>query len=203
MLTTAILILIPLTALAENEWKKSNSLNGVEVFRRKVDGYILDEVKVLYTINASLENCYKILKDVNNHCQWIAGISRSEIVKKINDSNQIVYYRLNLPFPLSDRYAITKLHHQVDWNNGIISTSIINIPSSERDDDSLEFKPDDLPEVKRAYYHFTLKQINTNQTNVMFIAHGDLELPGHLINKLIFLQPYLTMKKLGKLSEKL
>ena len=187
---------------AENEWKKLKTVNGVEIIHRDVEGSSLDEIKAFYTINAPIENVFSLVKNGNVHKRWIAITSESSVFKTIDDEHQIVYYELNLPFPLSKRYLVTKLENYANWETGETITTIKSIDPEECKKCPEDIFRKDMPRAKELNYTVTLNRLNSDQTKVTFQAHGELgiDFPDFIKKQLICVQPYLTMKKLAKQS---
>jgi ribosome-associated toxin RatA of RatAB toxin-antitoxin module len=64
-------------------------------------------------IHASPEEVWKIIVDVERYHEYMPRLVKSVITKK-NADHYLFYYKIDMPWPLSDHWCVTKNWHEVD-----------------------------------------------------------------------------------------
>lgn len=115
LLHTAITIwIVTISAFVrgQSEWQLVKDNQGIQVFVRTNDTTKYKEFKAQMEIPAHLEEVLNVIWDGDHLYQWHYQTTESKLIKKINNTQQIVYMRNDLPWPLQDRevYTLMKLY---------------------------------------------------------------------------------------------
>jgi hypothetical protein len=98
---------IEVASQKSNEWKLSRYEKGVKIHLRDGKNGGGKEVLGITTIQASLSALVFIVKDSENHYQWIYANKNAKLLKAINNFEWIYYNESKAPWPVSNRDLIT------------------------------------------------------------------------------------------------
>lgn len=189
-----LLLLLPITGIAQDTWKHKKSEDGIEVYYRKSDTSKVNELKVETTIDASIISVVAALRDIPAYTEWVMNCSLAKKLEAHSMVETCYYSQVDFPWPLSDRDFIAK--------NNLFQDSATKIVYSE-----LKGVPDYLPEKKNfvriQHLKITWKitPLTPNKVKVDYHFQSDPggHLPGWLINMAIDKGPVSSIKKLKKL----
>lgn len=92
---------------AQSEWQLVKDNQGIQVFVRTNDTTKFNEFKAQMEVEAHPDEVLNIIWDGKHLYQWHYQTSESKLIKRINTTQQIVYMRNDMPWPLQDRDVIT------------------------------------------------------------------------------------------------
>ncbi|CAN0442610.1 unnamed protein product, partial [Discosporangium mesarthrocarpum] len=110
-------LLMPLssTVFAQDDWELKRDEQGVRVFSREVADARFDEIRVETVVrNSSLDAVVAVLRDTPSNPEWVAYCEDAYVVEKISPTESVVYTRTDLPFPLRDRWVVSRSQWQQD-----------------------------------------------------------------------------------------
>lgn len=110
-------LLMPLssTVFAQNDWELKRDEQGVRVFSREVADARFDEIRVETVVrNSSLDAVVAVLRDTPSNPEWVAHCEDAYVIEQISPTESIVYTRTDLPFPLRDRWVVSRSQWQQD-----------------------------------------------------------------------------------------
>ncbi|MBU2525814.1 MAG: hypothetical protein KKC03_04350 [Bacteroidetes bacterium] len=94
---------------AQSEWKLIKDNEDIKVYVRTNDTTSYKEYRAITIVPTHIEEVYFFLMDANNLHKWHYQTSESRVLKKINDSEQLVYMKNDMPWPLQDRDVVTRM----------------------------------------------------------------------------------------------
>ncbi|MEO6443481.1 MAG: START domain-containing protein [Chitinophagales bacterium] len=99
------LFLLPVfTCFAQTgAWKLAKDQNGIKVYTRHVDGYVVDELKAELNVKAPMNAVVAVITDATRYSDWIYSCTESSILLKVSETEQYQYQVNDLPYPFSDR----------------------------------------------------------------------------------------------------
>jgi hypothetical protein len=169
------------------DWKLEKNSEGIKVYTRSNEGSEVLEFKATATINASRMSLAKIIANVAGYPNWFPNCSSAQLVEVISSTQRKYYYKLDLPWPASDRDAVMLL--SVDVNNGA-GITILNFTKSTG-------KPEvsGVIRMPAADGFWKLKTISESKTELeyQFLADPGGSLPTWIINMFIVDGPFDTL----------
>lgn len=168
-------------------WEKVSESDGIET---KIGTDSHTEFPIFestVTIPSNIHLVYEKLMDHNNLKSLVYGVSDSKRLED-QDDRTIVYYQLDLPWPVRDKYAITeefayKSERRID----------ILIKSIEH-----EYKPaDNLSKIDMLLTNWELYQLGDNSTKVVYRSTADpMGIPNWIVKLFLSTSPKETLKNL-------
>lgn len=174
------------------EWDKVSESDGVltKIGTDQKTGFPIFESVV--TINTDKESVHKQLTDYDNLKNIVYAVSES---KKIADKEDgvVVFYQFDLPWPVSDKYAITKEYSE-------FSESQINIYVKST---SSDYRPSrDLSKIDLVTTNWILDELDDETTRVTYRSTADpMGIPNWVVKLFLSTSPRETLKRLREESE--
>lgn len=117
-LTFLIVLFVPVMICAETlTAEQIGKLDNDEIlvkFRRLKDARA-GLGKSAGVVHASPEEVWKIIVDVERYHEYMPRLVKSVVTERKADS-YLFYYKIDMPWPLSDHWCITKNWHEIDEN---------------------------------------------------------------------------------------
>lgn len=100
--------------VAHNEWIKvrEDRIHNMTAWYKIEDGKRVRSFKVEAVLDSSYEDVAKTMLDLENTKRWFWECLDSKLLKKISDTEYMVYLKINAPQPLPDRDDI--LHVKIE-----------------------------------------------------------------------------------------
>ena len=95
--------------IAEDGWEFEKSKYEVDVYGKMVEGYDVKAFKVTGLIEASVEEVYKVVMDIEGYEEWYPNCKVGEVLEQPSDSIQYRRVEFGLPWPFDNRDAVNKL----------------------------------------------------------------------------------------------
>ncbi|KJY82147.1 hypothetical protein TW81_14990 [Vibrio galatheae] len=158
-------------------WKFESDENGITIYSREhSDGLV--EIRARMFAPTSYNAFLALLEDTENVPNWIDNVSHSRVIRKISESENIVYTQFSAPWPAKDRDMVTYSRYKIDDIGFTL--------------DIQDAPPASLPEqegyirITAVKATWTLQKLNTGNTLIEYIAYADPggALPDWLANKL-------------------
>ncbi len=202
--TIVIAVMLAVAAVSLNaeagKWKLALNKNGIKVYTRPAKGCPLDEFMGVTVINAPIETCVRVLRDVDSQPRWMGDCLEAKLLKRISKDHLIAYNVIDVPWPLSNRDL------QID------TRFITNLPKGIVTVKMAAYVPAIQPVTKK-YVRITdmkatciMKKINDNKTRVTYINRVNpmAPIPDSVANMFAKKNPYKTllgMRKMVKLPK--
>jgi hypothetical protein len=102
---------IPAEAEVKKEfgWEKFDHHQGVDIYRKHVEGVTIPAFKAIGEIEAPIRKLVSLIYETKYHLQWMAKVKHSETVQEITPHEKLEYLVLGAPWPVKDRDAIVKI----------------------------------------------------------------------------------------------
>jgi len=118
------------------EWKPVKTCDNIKAYVQRVPGSELKRVKVETVFETSLGELVAIIKDAENHKNWVFFNESAEILEETNDCNWIYYGVTDTPWPVTSRDVVTQVslsQNKIDYSVIITSIAIPNFLPEEED----------------------------------------------------------------------
>jgi len=126
------LFLLLSISLIGQDWKLSKDKNGIKVYTRIKAGSKLKEFKAETNIKGPVESLVKELGNVDNHKNWMKDVDLSNKLKETTDGF-ISFYKLNMPWPTTDRDMVLRVKEVVLPNGAGLDISSATAEKSEEE----------------------------------------------------------------------
>ena len=178
----------------ETGWALSRKSNGVNIYMRRNSNSPVKEVMGKMTVKSSLAALVYIVKDSENHYQWIYANKQARMLKTINNFEWIYYNESQAPWPVSNRDIITHAKMRQDSSSLKIVIDSKGIPKYMPEKEGLVR----IPRLNTSW-EFTPKK--NGMVDVRFELEIDLggNIPPWLVNVSIDKGPMNTLQNMSKL----
>ncbi len=190
------LLLIAITLSASynfgvaQEWELAKEEDQVLAYSKVRTGGI-KEVKVVTTVDATIDKVIKFITDYDNPKEWKHSTRSSKIVEKRSDENFKVYFVIATPWPLKDRdfYADVSVKHS-DTNS---ECEIVFIPDTKQEKQGNKVRMTDFDT------RWILSEKQNGKVDVELYSYGDpVGVPISFVNMFIVDTPFKTVKNLKR-----
>ena len=117
---TAVLLLLLLFTVQEEEWKLAKDKNGIKVFTRKSASSALKDSKVEGEINATPEEIAGVLMDFPSYVEWVPTCIASETLKQVNENEVYYYSEYKAPWPVANRDLVILCKKEIGEDGSIV-----------------------------------------------------------------------------------
>jgi len=197
ILPLALFSIIPGLCLTEYPWRQEFTRDGITVSTRDNDLSSFREFRAEGLVNASMEECQKILVDVNNVASWQPNCAGSWLLSVENNGTVMISYNLtDAPWPASDRDVITQ---------SVVTTTKESITHSITAVDRPDLVPLRKGTVRIKKLEASWKLVRAgNATMVTFQARVDPGgmAPAWIVNMFGTQNPYKTLVALRRMVRK-
>lgn len=187
---------IPASALAnEIPWKLEREEQGIALYTGTVGDSPFVAVKAVAQIDAPIEKVAQLLGDGNSCSPWRAMCKSSRVLKKVSDSENLIYLVLDLPWPATDRDLVVRSVANVDRQ---AKTLHVTLESA-----SAEHPIQDYVRAESSG-EYALKVVGDARSEFTYIQHTDIggDLSPDLINPQVISSTFDDVKRLQELAEK-
>lgn len=174
-------------------WKLVKSEENISAYVCKLPDSPLKKVKVETTVNATLSQIVSIIRDADNHSDWVFLNEYSRVIEVVDNCNWKYYGYNKLPWPITDRDLVTMARLEQD-SNGVVRIISEGIP---------DFIPEkeDYVRIREIHSSWTLTPEKNGLVNISFELEIDVggKIPAWLINMSIARGPFNSMNSLKKI----
>jgi hypothetical protein len=122
------LLSAPIPARAgEGTWEGIRSEDGIRVYKKEVPGSPFVAFRGEGDVSAPILKVAAVLVDVPHEQEWLDSIVEAKIVRKVTDSEYIVYSHLGTPVTMSDRDFVTDTTIAVDSANQTVAVRMRSV----------------------------------------------------------------------------
>jgi uncharacterized membrane protein len=185
----------PLPA-ADFPWKLKKDERGVQVHVRPVEGSEILEYKGAVTVDRPLQEVVAFYEDAGRMPEWFHQCQESRLLEKKSETEKILYFALDLPWPVKDRDSVYRRIRTTDSATGRVEYHASVVPGI-------------LPEYPgrirmpavRGFWRFT--PLGENRTEIYYQQHGDAggHIPAWLINQLAVSIPFHSLTRFRELLD--
>lgn len=187
------LLCLAINSYAGEGWHLKKDAEGIKVYTSTVADGNVKAIKVVCTINATVEQLVALLLDAKAHEQWVYSTKRSYELKKIDAGHQIYYSEVSMPWPLANREIVVDLRINQRPNSKVITVKSIAVAGYVATNKN-------IVRVTLSDVSWTVTPINENVLKIEYVAHADPggSVPSWVSNLFITKGPFETFKKLRK-----
>lgn len=187
-------LLVTYQANATTDWELAKEEDKIKVYTREVDGWELEEFKVIAIFNVKRLYIYNAIIDVAKYPTWYPDIVESRICKKISETEFYGYSKIDLPWPTSDRDG--ECHFKVT-HNGDEKTTTITMKASNQ---FVSVKEDVVRMTKgEGFWKLTSKENGATVVHYQYKSDPGGSIPSWLSNMFLVDNPFETVKSLRNL----
>lgn len=110
-------------------WELKKDKKDLKVYVRDSPDSPIKQLKMEFSVEASMSAIVLLLQDVAAIPDWVYRCPEAYHLKKINDSEEIYYNRVDFPWPLDDRDLIVKNVLVQDAVTKIVRSESFNQPT--------------------------------------------------------------------------
>jgi hypothetical protein len=191
-----VLVLISGVALLSveqgSDWVYTREVDQIRVYTRQNPSSQIVEFKGVSRDKAKIEDVASILLDLPSYTKWIKYISKSYIVRKVDDNNLIVYQRFLFFFPYQDRDIVVAVKISRDYKSGILRADF------NATNDSSVPPTNDCVRIKKLHGEAEIRYQNRELTEGSFTERFDPggNVPDWLTDALCKQMPIVVLTKL-------
>ena len=129
--TVGLMVLGPVYAGQEGEWREVMRQDGVEVWSREVQGSENEEVRGSLIINAPVAALEWVIDDVPASVRWLPSCREARVIRKIDDNSREILFITDMPWPMADRESLLMTEKHEDGATGgvVIGFRSVNDPA--------------------------------------------------------------------------
>jgi ribosome-associated toxin RatA of RatAB toxin-antitoxin module len=194
ILFTGILILLitSIKGFSQENWELVKDDDQIKVYLNKNSKKDrLTHVKATSVTEASLNDCYELLKKVEEYKTWMHGVEEIKIIKKYSPDKFTYYMLTDFPWPAKDRDVIIKTQINYNKNKGIVYTVSKNVRN-------LIQKKEDIKRIKDMNASWKFKEIQPNKIKIIYEGRilSSVKLPGWLKKHVSYIGPFNTIQNI-------
>ncbi|UKN03700.1 START domain-containing protein [Paracrocinitomix mangrovi] len=191
---TIFLLLISIFSFSE-PWELKKDKEGIKVYTRKTSLSSFKEYKGVTYIKTDRRNVVLMVLEIEEYVNWFPDCLESKLIKKEGAGEYIVYYKIDTPWPSSNRDACIKLNLERDDAN---NTTTINFK------DAINYKSEvnGVVRVKNTSGYWKFIQ-EGSRTKVIYQCLTDPggSIPAWIANLFVVDAPFDTLKAMKKKLE--
>lgn len=164
-------VLFAFSPTGKSDWKSAYKANGIEVFTRTQSNG-LTEFKGLTEVNAPMAQIAALLEDIEQHKDFVYGVKKGSLIKKINSVETVVYSEIEMPWPLENRDIVSQTSASYDKAKEIAIIKTWATPEKVEEKNGLQ-------RMNKAEGFWKLEKISDQKTKITYQFVSD---PGGLPN---------------------
>lgn len=198
-LLSLTILLVSLVAYAPSsvqaqDWKLERDKKGVKVYTKPVKDSKLKAYKGITTINASVEEIIKEIRDGAGMTKWVYKCKEARVVKD-GTSQQTMYALIKAPWPVSDRDNCMTLTYNKQADGGY-RIEINNAPDAAPKKKGIVRIP-----AMSGYWLLTPNGDGTTQVEQKVHSDPGGSIPDWVTNAFVVDAPYETLLGLKRIVE--
>jgi START domain len=181
-------------AHSQHGWELQKDKNGLKIFTRETDSSKFKAIKVECILDGNLSKFNAIIRDVDNHKNWIYSTKKSYLLKRISNNEILYYTETFLPWPLSNRDVVIKMDISVDSTANAETINTYNV-------NGVVDKKEDIVRVLHLSTQWQVKTAGINKISIVYYFATDPggSLPAWIVNAFAVKGPYETFTNLAEL----
>lgn len=184
-------ILFSVTSHSTTDWEAAKDEDGIRVYTRKVDGWNIEEFKVICVMQAKRLIIYQTIIDISKYPEWYPDISYATVTKKISETEFYSYSKIDLPWPTDDRDSEChfKVTHFKDEKYTLIEMNACEKYKSREDGVVRMTKG-------KGFWKLTSKDDGSTVVHYQYLSDPAGSIPAWITNMFIVDNPFETIKAL-------
>jgi ribosome-associated toxin RatA of RatAB toxin-antitoxin module len=120
-LTTLILVIQVVSAIAQENWKLQKDKDGIQVYSGDFPDSKIRAIKVVAIYTASSEEIGDRVMDINSAPDWVSHLKSSYLIKQVSKNELYYYAEVSLPWPVANRDFVAHLTRNEDMQTKAIT----------------------------------------------------------------------------------
>lgn len=187
--------------LSQKKWKTESTDDNIKV-KSCISDTILDKESkqlVEYTIkgmfNANYKQCADVLKDLPKHKKIFDYTEKSIKVKELSADEYLIYYFLDMPWPIPNSDSVVKMKFSIDEQN---KTAFFKMTASPK-----AMKNKGVKRLPLSISTYKFKQISENKLSVVATTYSvaTMKVPDWITASWIPEGPADILRRIVKLSK--
>ena len=182
-------LLSPFLHAEEYPWQLKKDSDGIPVHVREVEGSPILEFKGTVVVDRPIKDVIDFYEQAERMPEWFHQCQESKLLETKSEDDKILYFSLDLPWPVKDRDAVYERVRTTDASTGVIEYHSSALPDySPKHDGRVR-----MPMVK-GFWRFT--PLDAGRTEVYYQQHGDVggHIPAWLVNQLAVNIPFNSLQ---------
>jgi len=192
-----ILILFPVLVFSQDNWKIKKEKDDITVYTRPSQTNDFDEFKATTTFDFSMAAFLNVMWDVEAYPAWTPDMKHSKLLDKKDDTVQIYYSDLKVPFPYENRDVVYYNKFVMDSAKQHLTIHIKALPDYIEKKDGLVRMPSG-----NGKWEVQSKEDGKLEVSLQMLVDPGGNIPAWLVNQFIADSPYQTLKNLKSFGKK-
>lgn len=173
------------------QWTLVLERDSIAVYNRpNHDGYSFYKARV--SVNVPIEKIFSFLVDISRYPEWVNNVDTTILLSAEKNKEYIYYTHYNLPWPVTNRHAVSRIEVVKKEKNYI---ELNSLPAPE-------FYKDEFQGIAMTRFHENIKLTRLSSTATMLELYGAYDsggvIPSWVNDKVMKFGPYDTIIKLRK-----
>lgn len=190
------LFLLTCNFLSAQNWELKKDKGGIKVYVREQKDSDIKELKFTTYVNASMQTIASVLTHVEGYDIWSYGCYGSRVVKRISDSENYYYCKVDFPWPFDNRDLV--LHSKI-WQD----KKSLALHSKSSSVHWMEKEHEEFVRIKKAEINWVFTPMENGRVRVDYSLNSDPggNIPAWMINLAADQGPLKTMLKFKEMLE--
>jgi len=171
-------------SIKAQSWDFIKEKDGIKIYTRVEDGKSLKSYRGVTSINASVEEIFTVMEDVNNTDWWDKNLTQIRVMLYEKNKRAQYYLVYKLPAPVTDRDLCVDVTITIDKATGERSIDAVSL-------NGVIAERNDLVRIKEYRQKWTIKPLDKEMTHVVLEGFVDPAgtVPDWISNMLIIETP--------------
>lgn len=190
----AAIVGLPTVAGASPGWREVTRDDGIVVTQREVPGRGFPTFRGVGEVKGNLYDVLAVLSDTPRFKEWMDRCATAQRLRKVSETEYIIYMRTDAPWPVSDRDAVYHSKVHVDTKRQVVDIRFRAVVTP------LKKPVDGVVRMKKLQGHYKLTALGAHKTRVDYQVDADPagSLPGWLARLATKRLPLKTLRALRK-----
>ncbi len=117
-------------AVDDTEWQLKKDLEGIQIYTRSVEGSKFKAVRSVMLTDFRLSSVVALIRDNSACTRWADLCKESRMLEEISETESLAYNLNDIPWPVKDRDAITRVVWSHDAETGAVTMVATAIDSA-------------------------------------------------------------------------
>jgi hypothetical protein len=183
-------------AQTADNWTLKKDKKGLKVYIRESKDSPFKELRLKFSIEASMSSIVHLLQDVEAIPNWVYKCPNAYVLKRVNENEEIYYNYMDFPWPLDDRDIIIRNVLTQDPETKVVRSESYSVV------DFMEEK-EKVVRIKSMHLWWTFTPKPNGIVDVEYYLKSDPGglLPPWLVNLAIDQGPTQTIKRFRKILQ--
>lgn len=196
LLSFNLLFLMTTSAQKAGPWELKKNKKEIKVYVRNNPASPIKELKMEFTVKASMSAIVRLLQDVAAIPDWVYKCPEAYHLEKVSHSEEVYYNRMDFPWPLDDRDLIVRNKLVQDPITKVVRSESFNEPTFIAEKEGLVR----IPKL-HLWWEFTPKENGVVAVEYFLSSDPGGLIPAWMINLAIDQGPTQTIKAFRKILQ--